>query len=264
MSMQQRNPLTEFNFKPIEIFTPDNSLRVIGHASEQAFGNEIKILVWNVFKAKRQNWFSDFVRLRLGQDLIVLQEAVLNSRHDHLFSEDQLYEWVLGRSFRQRHSGLETGVKTGAITPPITARSIFSTHREPFSRTPKIVLSTRYRLHNTDDLLLVLNVHAINFVSIRKYEHQLGQLLIEIDQHQGPVIMAGDFNTWRARRCDLFQNIASKMRLHEATMKQPARQNLFPRQLDHVYYRGLKLEHIKLFDDVTSSDHHPISALFSR
>jgi len=264
MNLQRRQSLVPLKLKPIEIFTPDNSLKVVGQANANAFGTEIKLLVWNMFKAKKQKWYSDFMRLISGQDLVVLQEAVMNTRHDQFFAQNEMHEWVLGRSFKQKHSGLETGVKTGSITPSIAARSIFSPHREPISRTPKIVLSTRYRLRDTSDQLLVLNVHAINFVSLRKYTQQLSQLRSEIETHHGPIIVAGDFNTWSARRTDLFKGIASEMRLSEAVMEQPGHRQLFPRQLDHVYYRELELKRIKLLRGITSSDHYPISVSFSR
>lgn len=250
--------------KQLEIYNPDNSLRIVGRATSEGFASEIQMLVWNVYKARHQNWMSDFEDLMPGQDLVILQEAVLNSRYDYYFAENRRHEWILGRSFKHRHTGIETGVKTGSITPSIDSKSIFSPHCEPISRTPKIVLSTRYRLFDSVQQLLVLNVHAINFVSLRKYTNQLTQLSQEIAAHKGPVILAGDFNTWSARRAGLFRELTHQLKLLEAVMHQPQRLNRFPRQLDHVYYKGLKLQSIRLLSSISSSDHLPISVLFSR
>lgn len=247
---------------PAQHFNPENSLRVLGRAREDAFDNEINLLVWNIQKARRRNWFSDFNDLCHGQNLVILQEAVANSAHDDYFENSNTFEWMMARSFRNRHTGIETGVKTGATARSMNPSSIFSPHREPLLKTSKLVLSTRYRLSNADQLLLVLNVHAVNFVSLKKYLSQLDQLREEIAEHAGPIILAGDFNTWRPKRYQQFEHIAVQAGLEEAVMERSRRLQHLNQHLDHVYYRDLKLVEIRSLDQITSSDHFPISVTF--
>ena len=85
-----------------------------------------------------------------------------------------------------------------------------SPHAEPLSQTQKLLLTTLYPLQGETAQLLVLNMHAINFVSVQKYVEQLDQLTAALAPHDGPVILAGDFNTWNPSRLEHFQNIASK------------------------------------------------------
>lgn len=247
---------------PAQHFNPENSLRVLGSAGEDTFDNEIKLLVWNIQKARRRNWFTDFQDLCHGQNLVILQEAVANSAHDGYFENNNIFEWMMARSFRNRHTGIETGVKTGATARSINPASIFSPHREPLLQTSKLVLSTRYRLANSEKLLLVLNVHAVNFVSIKKYLSQLDQLSEEIAAHDGPIILAGDFNTWRPKRYQQFEEITEKAGLSEAVMDRNRRLQHLNQHLDHVYYRDLNLIEIRSLDQIKSSDHHPISVVF--
>ena len=237
-------------------------MRVLGRAREDAFDTEINLLVWNIQKARRRNWFADFSDLCHGQNLVILQEAVANSAHDSYFENSHTFEWMMARSFRNRHTGIETGVKTGATARSINPSSIFSPHREPLLKTSKLVLSTRYRLADSDQLLLVLNVHAVNFVSLKKYLSQLDQLRDELATHPGPVILAGDFNTWRPKRYQQFEKIALQAGLEEAVMERNTRLQHLNQHLDHVYFRDLMLTEIRSLDQITSSDHFPISVTF--
>lgn len=236
-------------------FTPENSLRVLGQASHSGFGQKINLLVWNIYKARRQNWLVDFKRLIHEQHLIILQEAVFKSTYDAFFEDSVKFEWVMARSFRKRHSGLETGVKTGSVTPSIGRTPIFSEYSEPVVNTPKLVLSTHYVLQGSEEKLLVLNIHAINFVSLKKYTSQLEQFKREIGNHIGPIILAGDFNTWSLGRYMRFKQIAFESGLLEAAIIRPRRIQHLNQHLDHVFYRGLLLQEIKTISTIDTSDH---------
>jgi len=247
---------------PTQHFNPENSLRILGRAQTAALGEEIRLLVWNIQKARRRNWYNDFIDLCHGRHLVILQEAVTNSEHDAWFENSYTFEWVMARSFRNRHTGIETGVKTGATAGSINPESIFSPHTEPVVKTSKLVLSTRYRLKGSEELLLVLNVHAVNFVTLKKYLSQLDQLREELAGHKGPVILAGDFNTWRPKRYRLFEEVAGAAGLCEAAMQRNRRLQHLNQHLDHVYYRDLSLVEIRSLTQINSSDHFPISVVF--
>jgi hypothetical protein len=48
-------------------------------ASKKMLGPDINILLWNVFKCRKKGWREDFINLMHNKDLVLLQEAILNS-----------------------------------------------------------------------------------------------------------------------------------------------------------------------------------------
>ena len=94
--------------------------------------------------------------------------------------------------------------------------------------------------------------------------------------HTGPIIMAGDFNTWNERRLQLVEEIVSDLKLTEVSefpmgrttgdMKSEFFNSILGIQaelpLDRVYYRGISVEsaQVLLYD---SSDHKPIAVKLS-
>ncbi len=244
-------------------FDGADGLRTVGRATRNALGPRVRVLCWNILKAKRASFADDFRRLVSDRDLVLLQESVLNAPSDALFTGDARHEWTMARSFRDPRTLVEHGVKTGATAPPLDASYHVSPHAEPLTRTPKMLLATRYAFADgTPATLLVLNMHAINFVSVAKYVHQLGQLVDALAAHDGPILLAGDFNTWSLRRRRTFFEVADEARLVEATMERGTRLSHLNSHLDHVFYRGLDLVSIASLGGYTSSDHAPIMATF--
>ncbi len=243
-------------------FTADDELRQLGEASTNSLGPSIDVLVWNIFKARRANWAADFKALAFDKDLVLLQEAVLNAPSDVLFEQNSGLQWIMARSFRHRKTAIEHGIKTGCTALACDRKFYLSEHSEPLSHTQKLLLSTQYPLAGTADRLLVINMHAINFVGDKKYVDQLSQLSVAMDGHTGPMILAGDFNTWSATRLQAFRSVADKAGLLEAQMTRQCRLAHLNQHLDHVFYRGLTLRSIDSLAHVRSSDHAPIVARF--
>lgn len=243
-----------------------DALPRLGRASASALGPVIRLLSWNIFKARRPGFASDFETLTHDRDLVLLQESVLNAPSDRLFVDGGRLEWVMARSFREARTRREHGVKTGATAPAIASSSWRSPHAEPLSRTRKMLLATRYPIAApglaATQTLLVLNMHAINFVSADKYRRHLEQLAGALDGHAGPLILAGDFNTWNLQRRDSFFGVTREARLNEAPLARRARVAQMSMHLDHVMYRGLNLRLAASLEHVRSSDHAPITATF--
>jgi endonuclease/exonuclease/phosphatase (EEP) superfamily protein YafD len=244
-------------------YTANDELKELGQAAEISLGKEFKILVWNILKAKRTHWIRDFKELVGGKDLVLLQEAVLNAPSDYLFQNDERMQWVMARSFRHRTTHIEHGVKTGCAVAACDRHFYLSSHTEPLSQTQKLLLSTTYKIGGSADQLLVINMHAINFVGVKKYVNQLDQLDCALAGHTGPVIMAGDFNTWNPARLEHFLQVAERANLTEACMERQTRLAHMNQHLDHVFYRGLSLKSIESLNQYSSSDHAPIVARFS-
>lgn len=243
-------------------FTADDELRRLGRAQAQALGPVIHCLVWNILKARRTQWVDDFRELSADRDLVLLQEAVTNAPTDAVFENNPRLGWIMARSFRHRRSQVEHGIKTGSVAEPLESHFYLSPHAEPVSQTQKLLLSTTYPLQDQSEHLLVLNMHAINFVGVQKYVDQLDQLSAALSAHSGPVILAGDFNTWNPARLRRFLEVASKAGLTEASMERKSRLAHMNCHLDHVFYRGLQLRVINSLTHYHSSDHAPITATF--
>ena len=245
-------------------YTADDELQVLGRHQQPALGPTIRCLVWNILKARRRAWAHDFTDLIHDRDLVMLQEAVINAPTDSLFTDSRRFEWVMARSYRHRNTEVENGVKTGCVASAVERHFYLSPHSEPVVNTQKLLLVTKYPLVDEDESLLVLNMHAINFVSVRKYVEQLDQLSDVLSQYNGPIILAGDFNTWNPQRLGHFLDISESAGLIEAVMERKGRLAHFNQHLDHVFYRGLELRVISSLAHFQSSDHSPITATFHR
>lgn len=223
--------------------------------AEAIDGDRIRLLVWNVHKGRDDEWIGDFRTLAADSDLVLLQEAQLHPEFvDGLVG---LARWDLVDAWQWRHQA--TGVLTGSDVEPVRVQGLAS--REPLLRLDKSALVTEYRIAGSDRTLLVANVHAINFtVPNGAFRAQLLAVADLLDEHDGPVILSGDLNTWREERSAIVHGIASALGLTEVEFNGPRRQFLrFP--LDHVFYRDLDV----LAADVPavgSSDHNPLLVTF--
>jgi endonuclease/exonuclease/phosphatase (EEP) superfamily protein YafD len=240
-------------------YKPMESIKIMGSAPKASLGPHFEVLVWNVFKCKRNGWHENFSSLLKNKDLVLLQEAVLNSRFDLEFTQSTEHQWMMARSFKNLRNNIETGVKTGAAVAAQDFSFASSFHGEPITNTKKMSLATRYPLHGQQQSLLVVNAHLINFVSLDKFISHLTIVFDAIKQHQGPVLLAGDFNTWNKQRFKHFHELASSLLLQEVNIARRPRLNHLFKHLDHIYYRGLEVSNVVVHTDVRSSDHFPIS-----
>ncbi len=239
------------------------SLKIMGSASKQVLGPNIEILLWNVFKCKKKGWLEDFTTLMSDKDLILLQETIVNAPFDSHFKKSLQHKWVMARSFRNVKTNIETGVTTGSTVAAKKNYFSASKYSEPITKTKKMLLATVYPLHTyehtLEQSLLVVNSHIINFVSFAKFRAHLDQVFQTLKHHDGPILLAGDFNTWNGKRLKYFNKLAMSFSLEEVQMiRQPRLNHLF-QHLDHIYYRGLAIIDAHVHTDIRSSDHYPIS-----
>ncbi|MFK7992679.1 MAG: endonuclease/exonuclease/phosphatase family protein [Granulosicoccus sp.] len=245
-------------------FNAEDALQVMGCPKAGSLGPVVHCLLWNILKAKRSNWLNDFAQLSADRDLILLQEAVFNAPTDPLFNNSDRFGWVMARSFTDPISQIEHGIKTGSTCQADEQQFYLSPHSEPLLQTQKLLLATFYPLALNDERLLVLNMHAINFVGIKKYAEQIDQLGDVLASHTGPVIVGGDFNTWNPARLEHFRRVSSKAGLIEANMERQSKLAHMNQHLDHLLFRGLKLCSVESLGQFQSSDHSPIVATFEQ
>ena len=57
-----------------------------------------------------------------------------------------------------------------------------------------------------------MNIHAINFsVRLEEFRAQMDQIGSVGEVHSGPVILSGDFNTWRQARFEVVSELADDL-----------------------------------------------------
>ena len=205
------------------------------------------LITWNVHKGQDTGWQEDLARLSKQADFVLLQEA---TQHQNL-STFSTALFVSSFSFKDLLSGVKTFTQTqpewycgGGVA-------------EPLIQIPKVASVMSFPLEKGNSLLII-NVHLINFEwGISAYQAQLEQLFSLIENHQGPIIMAGDFNAWNEERLNLVNNLIKKYRLDSVALSQDERVRFLGYPLDYIFTRGVKVVSAAS-EVVTSSDHNPL------
>ena len=181
----------------------------------QTLPSNVTIVNWNAQKGKNPQFASD-LKLLLEQeqpDIVLLQEARVDlfepEQMGGYFAESWSYPWPGGKAI---------GVLTLSRVPPVRVEPVTTKYRELGVTAPKVSLVTAYPLPNGENLLAV-NVHLLNFEvwSLKKISHQLEDLKKIMATHRGPIVMAGDFNTWNQKRLDLVKDVTRDVKLNEVT-----------------------------------------------
>jgi len=146
---------------------------------------------------------------------------------------------------------------TVSVAEPLTQCNLVN--MEPWIRTPKATMIIEYGLSGTDQTLLVVNAHAVNFtIGIRHFRRQIQQMESVLSEHSGPILLSGDFNTWRGKRFEILNQVAASLGLEMLDYDEDYRKRLFGHPLDHIYVRGLQVIEATTYR-VDSSDHNPMS-----
>ncbi|MEL7287093.1 MAG: endonuclease/exonuclease/phosphatase family protein [Pseudomonadota bacterium] len=219
---------------------------------------ELNVLVWNIYKQNRDNWQQALDAFSANKQLLLLQEASLTDEFKNWLVDGH---WVSNQVSAFKALGSGAGVISIAQKEPI--RACAYTSKEPWLRLPKSALNSKYQLSN-GETLAVVNIHAINFtVGTEEYTSQLSVLEKVLKEHKGPILFAGDFNSWSEERLTAMKKALQKANLQEVTFSQDNRtQFITGLPLDHVFYRGLTLKNAKA-PQSDASDHNPLLVSFT-
>lgn len=225
--------------------------------SHRLNNNGFSIVNWNIQKGKHENWAGDLQQLNAGADLLILQEAPRENDAWDDFTPAHYVSFAEGFGIKQS----VTGVLTMSSVAPLSECKFVAF--EPWFGTRKATLVTEYALTDSAETLLVVNIHSINFSFGVKHMHkQLRQAATVIEHHDGPVLLSGDFNTWRRRRAEVVETIVERLGLVPLQYEVDHRKRWFGRALDHIYVRGLRTLHATSME-LDSSDHNPMAVHFS-
>ena len=209
-------------------------------------------MVWNLHKGQDAGWQQALNRLAQGRDLLLLQE-VLNTQElaTQYSSRFPTALYASAFAYLQQQSGVEI---LSQFAPHFYCAGSKS---EPWIRIPKVGAAMSLPLPHGQALLLV-NVHLINFeINPTSYEAQLRTLMQLVSQHQGPLVLSGDFNSWNGYRAQIIRKVINEFGLEEVSFAQDHRLRFLGNPLDHVFVRGLNVLNATT-EPTESSDHAPL------
>ena len=217
---------------------------------------DFSIVSWNIEKGKDPDWASDLAKVRAEPDLLILQEASPHHEAWETLAPEHFRSFTEGFGFNQG----ATGVMTVSSAQPLTECNLVS--HEPWFGTRKATLVTEYGLSDTNQTLLVINIHGINFTfGVRHLEKQLQKAQAIIAVHKGPVLFSGDFNTWRGSKARMLEELVQGVGLSPLEFSADYRKRFLGWPLDHIYVRGLDTIYATT-QELSSSDHNPMSVRF--
>ncbi len=253
-----------------------NSFEISGlnYSKPSIEGEVISLMVWNIHKeVDEPNWQREFKDKISDKkpNIVLLQEVRLNNKLRSLFRDDLNYGWVFSPNTYQGKFDAYSGVLTASQVKPSFIDSALSNGLEPFTSTPKSTVFTKYKIGNTQLNLLVINVHGINFqISLDKFKEQLRFIVEKAKKHEGPIIMAGDFNTWNMRRIGHINSLVKELGLKGVMFGEQQAdyvKKMFGNPLDHIFYSQSYLRQeknsVKVFNKLKSSDHKALFVKFS-
>jgi endonuclease/exonuclease/phosphatase (EEP) superfamily protein YafD len=243
-----------------ECFRKDNISPSVSEATNQIAelnSQSFIVLNWNSHRGSSRGWQEDFERLSNNIDLVVLQEGYLTDYLQEQLNKQQ-YHWDVAKAFT--YNDIYTGVLTASKVRPDFLCSFRAV--EPLSGIPKTVLITRYPLSGTDKTLLFINTHMINFsLDNSAYRAQMGKIVKVASQHRGPLIIAGDFNSWNKERLQILEDAIHELDARPVTFETDHRVSFLGQKVDHIFFRNL-IPTDAVTEKVTTSDHNLMLVTF--
>ncbi len=252
-----------FNFRErfFRKANPEESHLTFGEAKTAVLKKgKLDILVWNIKKAEMEEWPNEFLIYSANKELILIQEAFKNSIFNQTINLLKGIRWDMGVSFFDIYHGkIPSGTLIGSVANPNLSLVKHSTYFEPIIKTPKSLTITKYAIEGSAKLLLVISVHAINLTSIFPFKRYIDIAHNEISKHDGPVIYAGDFNTWSEDRTKYLFSSVEKLNLTPIDFKNGHLRMKFRKNfLDHAFVRGVNVKSAEVAWESQGSDHKPL------
>lgn len=242
---------------PFRIPPSSQSLSVFSQSERTTFNaDHFRLLVWNVYKGKKGLLFhEDFRKMAMSADLILLQEAMLDQTMPELWQTVQpLHHWKMASSFAYIHNKIHTGVATGSRVLATEYFYVRSSEKELMFWTPKVSLCSFYPIVEINQRLLVINTHVVNFTTTKAFVRFVLELVGLIQKHEGPLILAGDFNTWNQGRWRELLAVLDQFQIVHVPFDPDPRFL----KLDHVFLRGVEVQEARVNSSIQSSDHYPL------
>lgn len=239
---------------------PLKSIKLLKHQSSIC-KEHFNVLCWNVAKLSQKKDFKGYLHSIVEDeeiDFLLLQEVKEGMQKDASLND---YSYVLSPNIVTKNHLF--GVMNAFKVSCESSKALLSKSQELKYMTHKSSLITRHLMAGQQKLLVV-NLHAINFVTSRDFKGELDYIKAQVSSYDGPLIVAGDFNAWNFRRVALLRRFAQELFLTEVEFSCDKHiKKVFNKRLDYVFYRALSVEHSKVIKSDDFSDHNPIVVSFS-
>lgn len=213
----------------------------------------LRVASWNIFKGGMAGWQADLERLAAENDVLLIQEAVMTAQFREVLERAGLV-WQMAGAFTV--GAEDRGVMVASRVPPVDGCTLRT--YEPLLLLPKSGMVVRFKLAGRDRTVAMANLHGINFtLGLGSFREQLEAVAAELARHDGPIVFAGDFNTWSEARNAVLDEIAARLGLSEVSYQPDGRRRTFGLPLDRFFIRGLTVGRSHA-PEVKSSDHNPI------
>lgn len=230
--------------------------RVVHESHDQLESGSIGLLNWNINKGTGDVWQDDLREMSIGKELVLLQEAVQGPDMNSHVDGTNYVSFSQGFSTNSRISG----VVTYSDIKPLTECHLAVV--EPILRTRKAISVTEFGIAGTNETIVVVNVHAVNFsFGVSRFREQVEQIRGVLTSHSGPAILSGDFNTWSRKRLQIVNELVTDLGFSTVLFEEDNRMTFNDNALDHVFFRGLSIDSSES-RLVESSDHNPLSVGF--
>ncbi|MEH6569228.1 MAG: endonuclease/exonuclease/phosphatase family protein [Halioglobus sp.] len=218
----------------------------------EGLSGPIRLLSWNIQKSQTSGWDTDLKKFGEDRDLLLIQEASIQAGISSALPQDLYQAFAAGYITDSQ----ATGVATLSSVAPMLQCNL--TAWEPWLGTPKATNITEYPLALSPLRLLVINLHAVNFtVGMEDFITQVEALTPLFNNHKGPLLIAGDFNTWSEARHTHLDNFMLSHQLVAVDFTPDHRTTFWNLPLDHMYLRGLRALESEVIP-VETSDHNPL------
>ena len=192
-------------------------------------------------------------------DILLFQDANFKDSKNCMLSD-----FAFDAAANLEYRGKFFGVLTASRAMSQRSQAYLTEGKESLVWTRKSLLLSEFSFLD-GSRLLVLNVHAINFRENQRYYHELDRFLEYVKEHKGPMIIAGDFNSWNIKRMQKLEEMKKILTLKVITFKDNHKiKSFMGYPLDHIFYRGLELINSTVIDGDNLSDHTPLFARFKK
>lgn len=238
---------------------PSKSIKILKHQDIACSGG-FTLLCWNTAKLTQKHSYKELIKTIIEDekiDIILLQEVKKS-----VACELDIYDfsYILSPNIQTRNNIF--GVLNAFKISCEDELSLLTKKRELSYATHKVTLITKHKI-SEDQELMIVNLHAINFVKSSDFYHELSNIKSTIKYHRGAMIVAGDFNTWNVKRVNYLREFAHELSLQEVGFSESTKiKKIFSNCLDYIFYRDLNLTYSKVIDTKKISDHNPIVARF--
>lgn len=237
-----------------------------GNSELEKLPRKSKVLVWNIYKGRKETFIRKFNENAKNKNLILLQEfnnEVADEKIGNLNEKNEISYASTFKAFGKNKSGVATLSQAKSQSQTFQMSDGIAGIIPP-----KVALFTTYKIQSTSMQLLVINIHAKNLATNATYQKQINNVFKKILYHHGPVLFAGDFNSWSTDRFEYIKTklLSADMKMIkfeiDNRMKAPIVSkyfDYFDYPLDNVYYKGFTIKNAQSFSQDDGSDHGAMS-----